>query len=244
MGIEKIKEVTKKFFYNITPPFYVVALVAGVLSGLALILTPYIDTQANQYKTALLHDNLRLGELSKKLEEYNVEINMQRQIIKTEFALSKSAGRALDNAERAKIAAIIAREADKHNIDPVLVVSLIYVESSFNRKALSNKNAKGLMQLLPDTAEYIKRKSRKDVDDAKNLFDVETNIKLGIAYLDYLITKTKGNIEYALIAYNMGPSNLNKALKRNKLPKTYSNKVLAEYNRLVKEVNAISVAIK
>lgn len=244
MGIEKIKEVTKKFFYNITPPFYVVALVAGVLSGLALILTPYIDTQANQYKTALLHDNLRLGELSKKLEEYNVEINMQRQIIKTEFALSKSAGRALDNAERAKIAAIIAREADKHNIDPVLVVSLIYVESSFNRKALSNKNAKGLMQLLPDTAEYIKRKSRKDVDDAKNLFDVETNIKLGIAYLDYLITKTKGNVEYALIAYNMGPSNLNKALKRNKLPKTYSNKVLAEYNRLVKEVNAISVAIK
>lgn len=244
MGIEKIKQVTKKFFYNITPPFYVVALVAGVLSGLALILTPYIDTQANQYKTALLHDNLRLGELSKKLEEYNVEINMQRQIIKTEFALSKSAGRALDNAERAKIAAIIAREADKHNIDPVLVVSLIYVESSFNRKALSNKNAKGLMQLLPDTAEYIKRKSRKDVDDAKNLFDVETNIKLGIAYLDYLITKTKGNIEYALIAYNMGPSNLNKALKRNKLPKTYSNKVLAEYNRLVKEVNAISVAIK
>lgn len=244
MGIEKIKQVTKKFFYNITPPFYVVALVAGVLSGLALILTPYIDTQANQYKTALLHDNLRLGELSKKLEEYNVEINMQRQIIKTEFALSKSAGRALDNAERAKIAAIIAREADKHNIDPVLVVSLIYVESSFNRKALSNKNAKGLMQLLPDTAEYIKRKSRKDVDDAKNLFDVETNIKLGIAYLDYLITKTKGNVEYALIAYNMGPSNLNKALKRNKLPKTYSNKVLAEYNRLVKEVNAISVAIK
>lgn len=244
MGIEKIKEVTKKFFYNITPPFYVVALVAGVLSGLALILTPYIDTQANQYKTALLHDNLRLGELSKKLEEYNVEINMQRQIIKTEFALSKSAGRALDNAERAKIAAIIAREADKHNIDPVLVVSLIYVESSFNRKALSNKNAKGLMQLLPDTAEYIKRKSRKDVDDAKNLFDVETNIKLGIAYLDYLITKTNGNVEYALIAYNMGPSNLNKALKRNKLPKTYSNKVLAEYNRLVKEVNAISVAIK
>lgn len=244
MGIEKIKQVTKKFFYNITPPFYVVALVAGVLSGLALILTPYIDTQANQYKTALLHDNLRLGELSKKLEEYNVEINMQRQIIKTEFALSKSAGRALDNAERAKIAAIIAREADKHNIDPVLVVSLIYVESSFNRKALSNKNAKGLMQLLPDTAEYIKRKSRKDVDDAKNLFDVETNIKLGIAYLDYLITKTNGNVEYALIAYNMGPSNLNKALKRNKLPKTYSNKVLAEYNRLVKEVNAISVAIK
>lgn len=244
MRMENIKEKIKNFFYKITPPFYVVALVAGVLSGLAVVLTPYIDTQANQYKLALLHDNLRLGELSKKLEEYNVEINMQRQIIKTEFALSKSAGRALDNTERAKLAAIIAREADKHNIDPVLVVSLIYVESSFNRKALSNKNARGLMQLLPDTAEYIKRKSRKDVEDPKDLYDVETNIKLGIAYLDYLITKTKGNVEYALIAYNMGPGNLNKALKRNKLPKTYSDKVLAEYNRLVKEVNAISVATK
>lgn len=244
MGIENIKNGLKNFFYRITPPFYVIALVAGVLSGLAVVLTPYIDTQANQYKTALLHDNLRLGELSKKLEEYNVEINMQRQIIKTEFALSKSAGRALDNAERAKLATIIARESDKHNIDPVLVVSLIYVESSFNRKALSNKNAKGLMQLLPDTAEYIKRKANKDVDDPKNLFDVETNIKLGIAYLDYLITKTKGNVEYALIAYNMGPGNLYKALKRNKLPTTYSDKVLSEYNRLTKEVNAISVAIK
>lgn len=244
MGKKILLEKIKNFFYNITPPFYLVALAVGVLSGLAIILTPYVDTQANHYKNALLHDNLRLGELSKQLEKYNVEIELQKDIIKTEFALSKSAGSLLSDEKRAEIASIIAEESRKHNIDPVLVVALIYVESSFNHKAVSNKNAKGLMQLLPDTAEYIKNKSNKKVDDPRNLFDIETNLKLGIAYLDYLITKTKGNVEYALIAYNMGPGNLNRAVKRNNLPKTYSNKVLNEYNRLTKEVNAISVAVK
>ena len=57
---------------------------------------------------------------------------------------------------------------------------------------------------------------------------------------DYLLAKTKGNMEHALIAYNMGPGNMYKAMRNNKLPKKYSNKVLTVYNDLQKKVESLN----
>ena len=57
------------------------------------------------------------------------------------------------------MAEVITEQAKLHNIDPLLIVALIQVESNFKDKALSNKGAKGLMQLLPDTAAYIHAKN-------------------------------------------------------------------------------------
>ena len=49
-------------------------------------------------------------------------------------------------------------------------------------------------------------------------------------------------MEYALIAYNMGPSNMYRAIKKNKLPQSYSNKVLSVYNSLLLKINNTNVA--
>jgi soluble lytic murein transglycosylase-like protein len=96
---------------------------------------------------------------------------------------------------RTKYDTIIERYADKYNIDPVLVRAVIQVESDFNVRCVSNKGARGLMQLIPETA---KRFGVKDV------FDAEQNIHGGIRYLSYLLTLFPDDLHRALAAYNAG----------------------------------------
>jgi len=90
---------------------------------------------------------------------------------------------------------LVDRWAPKYSIDPALVMALISVESKGNAKAVSPKNAQGLMQLIPDTA------SRFGV---KNAFDVVDNLKGGLAYLRWLMAYFKGDVPLVLAAYNAG----------------------------------------
>jgi soluble lytic murein transglycosylase-like protein len=80
-------------------------------------------------------------------------------------------------------------------LDPELVLALIEAESNFNPRALSPKNAQGLMQLIPATAE------RFGVRDA---WDPEQNLRGGMAYLRWLLARFKGNVQLALAGYNAG----------------------------------------
>lgn len=242
MSINNIISNIKKFLFSLMPSTYVLTALLGVISVVALFLSPYLDSKSNHYKLANLEDSLRLSQLSRELIENNVEYKKYNQILSTEYALHVSARNKLTDERRFKLAKIITAEANKYNIDPILVVSLIYVESSFNSDSKSNKNARGLMQLLPDTASYIQRKIG-DHTPIENLHDDETNIRLGVAYLNYLIEKNNGNIEYALIAYNMGPGNLYRAIAKNQIPKTYSNKVFKEFDSLNVAIDAIKLDV-
>ncbi|WP_188020317.1 lytic transglycosylase domain-containing protein [Deferribacter autotrophicus] len=129
------------------------------------------------------------------------------------------------------IAYTIVDESTKNNIDPYLVLSLILTESSFNHRSISRKGAIGLMQILPNTAYYISKFNDDiDISHKKELFDPITNIKIGVSYFAYLLKKYNGNIKYAIIAYNLGPSNLNYRLrKKKKVPKFYYNRVIRNY---------------
>ncbi|MGA1845991.1 lytic transglycosylase domain-containing protein [Deferribacter abyssi] len=129
------------------------------------------------------------------------------------------------------IAYTIVDESRKNKIDPYLVLSLILTESSFNHRSISRKGAIGLMQILPNTAYYISKfKDDIDISHKKELFDPITNIKIGVSYFAYLLKKYNGNIKYAIIAYNLGPSNLNYRLrKKKKVPKFYYNRVIRNY---------------
>ncbi|MGA1862931.1 lytic transglycosylase domain-containing protein [Deferribacter thermophilus] len=125
----------------------------------------------------------------------------------------------------------IVEESTKENIDPYLILSLILTESSFNHKSISRKGAIGLMQILPNTAYYISNLNDDiEISHKKELFDPITNIKIGINYFAYLIKKYNGNVKYAIIAYNLGPSNLNYRLRKKKrIPKFYYNRVIRNY---------------
>ena len=78
----------------------------------------------------------------------------------------------------------------KYNLQPELVASIINVESGYNKNAISNAGALGLMQLMPSTAEEIATKLQiKDF----NINNVETNIEFGCYYLNYLLNRYNNN---------------------------------------------------
>ena len=98
--------------------------------------------------------------------------------------------------------ASIRRWSAKAQLDPMLVAGLIHQESAFNPEAHSNKNAIGLMQLLPQTARRMAREAKVSYSQAR-LFDPDYNVRLGTIYLANL-KKQFGSVELALAAYNAG----------------------------------------
>jgi len=89
----------------------------------------------------------------------------------------------------------IDRYAAQYHVDPVFVRAVIQVESDFNPRCVSNKGARGLMQLMPETArEY----------GVRNVFDPEDNIRGGIHNLADLLARYRGDLRHVLAAYNAG----------------------------------------
>jgi soluble lytic murein transglycosylase len=91
------------------------------------------------------------------------------------------------------------------DLDPIIILSLIRQESAFNPSARSIAGARGLMQIMPNTARMYKKKMK--VSQLKN---PEFNLKIGIKFLKSLLNRYDGNLIYALAAYNAGPTRLRK----------------------------------
>jgi soluble lytic murein transglycosylase len=98
---------------------------------------------------------------------------------------------------------IIRQQARDKNLDPALIAGVIYVESRF-RDQTSHAGAKGLMQILPSTADYIARKSGGTRFEQGDLATPQINIAYGSWYLRYLLQHYHGNELLALAAYNAG----------------------------------------
>lgn len=101
----------------------------------------------------------------------------------------------------------------KPMIPKTLILSVMREESHFNPNVESVAGAIGLMQLMPTTAKYIGKKIGLKVK-VDSLDQPELNIKLGSAYLKRLMKRYKGNVFYALAAYNGGPTNVRRWIKR------------------------------
>jgi soluble lytic murein transglycosylase-like protein len=100
---------------------------------------------------------------------------------------------------KSKFDKIIVAAAKKFDVDAALVSAVIQAESDFNPREISNKGARGLMQLMPATAE------RFGVNDS---FDAEANIYGGVHYLQWLLKTFHGNADLAVAAYNAGEGNV------------------------------------
>ena len=91
---------------------------------------------------------------------------------------------------------LIRSAAQKHGLDEHLLAHVIAAESNFNAKAISRKQAQGLMQLRPQTAAHL---------SVTNAFDPAQNIEAGARYLKELMDRYRGDLKLALAAYNAGP---------------------------------------
>ena len=105
------------------------------------------------------------------------------------------------NTKAKKHNQVILKYSRQHRIDSNLVKSIITAESCFRTRALSNKGAKGLMQLIPDTAERF---------GVKEIYDAEQNILAGTKYLRFLLDRYKGDLKKAIAAYNAGEGAVDK----------------------------------
>lgn len=122
-----------------------------------------------------------------------------------------------------KFSNLITKSAVTYDVPPGLVAAVIHAESNFNPKALSNKGARGLMQITGGTARYLR---------LKNSHDPEQNVLAGCKYLRELIDLFNGNIMLAIAAYNAGPGAVNRydGVPPYRETKEYVKKVLGFFN--------------
>ncbi|WP_317366498.1 lytic transglycosylase domain-containing protein [uncultured Tyzzerella sp.] len=113
---------------------------------------------------------------------------------------------------------IIEKYAKKYSIEKELVFAVINAESRFNKEAISNKGAIGLMQIMPETGEWLAKKIKIENFSKEMLYDEEININLGCYYLKELINKFEDET-LALCAYNAGSTNVYRWLNDDKYSK-------------------------
>lgn len=126
---------------------------------------------------------------------------------------------------------LVEAAAARYNVDADLITSVIAVESNFDPKALSRKNARGLMQLLPETA------ARLGVQD---IYDPQENIDAGTRYLRELLEKYNNNLTLALAAYNAGPDRVEQYRRVPPFPETlsYVRRVKRSYDKSKSKASA------
>ncbi|MEO6271090.1 MAG: transglycosylase SLT domain-containing protein [Lautropia sp.] len=107
----------------------------------------------------------------------------------------------LISAERAQFVGTVIAEARNFKLDPRLVLAVMATESGFDPNARSPKNAAGLMQLIPETAERF---------NVKDVLDPVENIRGGMAYLRWLLSYFRGDVTLTLAAYNAGEGAVDK----------------------------------
>ncbi|HEY8393925.1 MAG TPA: lytic transglycosylase domain-containing protein [Thermaerobacter sp.] len=99
---------------------------------------------------------------------------------------------------------LIEREAAACGLDPLLIAAVARRESGFRPGAVSERGARGLMQVMPETGAWIAREIGLRDYSSEQLFDPAVNVRLGCWYLNYLLRRFDGDVVAALAAYNSG----------------------------------------
>jgi soluble lytic murein transglycosylase-like protein len=122
---------------------------------------------------------------------------------------------------------MLAKAGNEHNVDMDLLASVVKAESNGNAHAVSRTGARGLMQLMPGTANEL------GVADS---FKPDQNVRGGSSYLDWLLIRYHDNLALALAAYNAGPGAVDKyhGIPPYRETKLYVARVIHEFNRRVK----------
>ncbi len=103
--------------------------------------------------------------------------------------------------------------SDKYNLDPYLVLAIMKIESRFDPEAVSSRGASGLMQLMPETANWIATQNNFTLTE-NEVFDPELNIMMGTWYINQLLNQF-GDETLAIASYNAGRRNVQRWLEES-----------------------------
>lgn len=139
----------------------------------------------------------------------------------------------------------VEQYAEEYDMDKHFIYAVIYAESRFDPNAVSHLGASGLMQLMPDTFDWIKyrMKDTRELSYEKDVFDPEINIQYG-TYLLSLLLEEFGDRDVAVMAYHAGRGNVQKWLDNSKYSDDGKNIHTIPYEDTKKYVNSINKAYK
>lgn len=158
-----------------------------------------------------------IAELEAEAEATNIELAVLNVLDSHRLRVSPE--------RRQAVARKIIEVGDRYDLEPELILAIIFTESSFNIEAESHVGAMGLMQLMPATASQLAAELEMEWREGKILTDPEVNILLGSFYLRKLIHRFE-DLDTALAAYNVGPNRLRGLMARNgRVPRRYASKV-------------------
>ena len=130
----------------------------------------------------------------------------------------------------------IIQTASHYQIDPALIKAIIMAESGYNTKAVSKKGAKGLMQLMPETAQSL---------GVEDIFNPHQNITGGVQYFKQMVNRFNGDLKLALAAYNAGSRNVRNynGVPPFKATHSYIKKVFKYYkiykNQMIRKIDRV-----
>ncbi len=160
------------------------------------------------------------------------EFDSRKQTIQEILSILQRQQTGLSNVVKEELAEVIYEEAIRYNHDPKFILALISIESEFRNWSVSEKGAKGLMQIMPYVAESLAQEMGIEWMGDRTLFNPFLNIRMGIYYISRLILDFN-DMELAMTAYNYGPAYVKGLLERKeRIPLTYYRKLLAVYQNL------------
>src|SRR5262249_38622837 len=114
--------------------------------------------------------------------------------------------RPLSPTQRDHFCQAVTQVAKRYELDPLLVLAVIRVESGFRPQALSHRQARGLMQVRSLIGRTLAQDLRLRYTSETDLYDLRTNVLVGTHYLASLMKRYHQNVHLALTAYNLGPT--------------------------------------
>ncbi len=133
---------------------------------------------------------------------------------------------------------IVEKNAEEYEVDKSLIMAIIKAESNFKRDAVSKKGAKGLMQVMDETALWCAKEMGTEKTD---LLNAKCNIEVGTFYFSYLLKKYNGNEKNAIAAYNAGHGNVDKWLSDKNYSSDGDNLDKIPFEETEKYVKKVSI---
>lgn len=168
-----------------------------------------------------------------------IERPRPKELVKV-YSIVKSHRPDISDSEAWSVSEAILGESSKRNLDPLLVLALIRVESDFQYSVVSSSGARGLMQIMPETGKFLAQEIGRESNlrtaafKPESLDDPHFNIRLGTYYLCDL-KKQFRDLTVTLTAYNFGPIEIQNRLDNNlEFPSDFAALVLDAYERYKK----------